>query len=134
MNRTILFSIIIMLCAMTSCSKKEANITPEPQLFGKWQAVEQYNSYLNGGDFQWHTIQAGALLEFKRNGDYIKMELSNAPCTGKFAWQQLDKSIELNISCQVNKMIQKYSELNDNTLILDYQGREGIIRYKYKRI
>ncbi|MEO0043562.1 MAG: hypothetical protein RL329_3010, partial [Bacteroidota bacterium] len=35
---------------------------------------------------------------------------------------------------QVNKMIQKYSELNDNTLILDYQGREGIIRYKYKRI
>ena len=133
MNRTILFFAVTMLFAMTSCSKT-TGIAPEPQLFGKWQAIEQYNGYVNGGDFQWHAIPVGELLEFKMNGDFVKIESSNAPCTGKFSWQQISKSIELNMSCQVNKVIQKYSELNDNTLVLDYQGREGIIRLKYKRI
>lgn len=128
--------IAIILLSMTSCNPEKTliEITPQPQLFGKWKATEQYNGYMNGGDFQWHTIEAGELLEFKTNGDYVKMEASNAPCTGKFAWQEASKSIELSISCQVNKLVQKYSELNDNTLIIDIQGREGIIRLKYKRI
>ncbi|MEN9612164.1 MAG: hypothetical protein RLZZ628_2978, partial [Bacteroidota bacterium] len=104
------------------------------QLFGKWKATEQYNGYVNGGDFQWNTIIQGESLEFKSNGDFIKIQAANTPCIGKFSWQQVSKSIELNVNCQANPIIQKYSELNDNTLIIDLQGREGIIRLKYKRI
>ncbi len=138
MNRKIYFFAIFLIIAasLTSCAPEKAqnDVTPQPQLFGKWKATEQYNGYVNGGDFQWHTIPEGELLEFKTNGDYIKIESSNTPCTGRFAWQEASKSIELNINCQLNTFIQKYSELNDNTLIIDMQGREGIIRLKYKRI
>jgi hypothetical protein len=138
MNRKIgCFAILLILTAsLTSCTpeKVQNDVKPQPQLFGKWKAIEQYNGYVNGGDFQWHTIVEGESLEFKTNGDYVKVAPSNVPCMGRFAWQTASKSIELKVSCQVNTIVQKYSELNDNTLILDFQGREGIIRLKYKKI
>jgi hypothetical protein len=126
----------IIMLFITSCNPEKAqnDVTPKPQLYGKWKAIEKYNGYINGGDFQWNTITNGESLEFKTNGDYIKIEPSNALCTGKFSWQKASKSIELNVSCQVNTIIQKYSELNDNTLIIDLQCREGIIRLKYAKI
>jgi hypothetical protein len=138
MNRKIgFFAIIsIIVISITSCSseKMQNDVTPQPQLFGKWKATEQYNGYMNGGDFQWNAIQTSEFLEFKQNGDFIKTTLDNTPCTGKFSWQQAAKKIELKMSCQVNKVVQPYSELNDNILILDMQGREGIIHLKYKKV
>jgi hypothetical protein len=120
---------------MTSCTpEKIQSVTPQPQLYGKWKAIERCHNGSTLGDLQWKAIEEGELLEFKINGNYVKTEPSNTPCTGRFVWQEATKSIELNISCQVNKLVQKYSELNDNTLIIDIQGREGIILLKYKRI
>jgi hypothetical protein len=138
MNRNNIFFVFTLLWAisLTSCSsQKEQNLaTPEPQLFGKWQAVSQYNGYVNGGDFQWHAINNGESIEFKNNGNYTQIDGSNPPCTGNFSWQPASQSIDLTVSCQMYPIKQKYSELNDNTLIIDMQGREGIIRLKYKKI
>jgi hypothetical protein len=138
MNRNLLFLAFTLLWAisLTSCSvPKEQNlVTPESELFGKWQAVAQYNGYVNGGDFQWHALQNGESIEFKNNGNYTRLDGVNSPCTGIFSWQPASKSIDLTISCQMYPFTQKYSELNHNTLILDMQGREGIIRLKYTKI
>ena len=128
---------IAFLLVLSSCSKEKVEEkTGNNGLVGKWRLVERYDGYVNGGSFTWQSVAAANshTLEFTANGQFFKVEASgtNPSCSGTY---QLSNSnlLQITSSCQTETGT-KISELTNQNLILDYQVREGIIRYKYMAV
>jgi hypothetical protein len=118
----------------TSC-KKDTEIKNNG-LIGKWQLVASLDTF-NGGS-NWVNIPAEGshTLEFKSDGSLIKLELAggiNAICTGDYL-SLPDNMIEVNSTCNPPDELIKISALSPTQLILDRQGIEGIIKFKYKAV
>jgi hypothetical protein len=117
-----------------SCKKDEINKPLD--IYKKWLLVEYYDGYVNGGTFTWSPVstEASHYLELAANGSYIKHENANKAfqkCTGTFQLLP-DNRLEINTNCNASAEIGKISDLTDENLIIDFQVREGTIRYKYR--
>lgn len=119
------YSFFVSLIILFSCSdENELN----KLIVGKWQLTETYDGFI-GENYQWDEVlftgPFSGIIEFKSNGQYCQED--QAPPCGTY--KILSKNlIELNSG---NGTIQREMELNQKTLIIDYQVREGIIRNKY---
>jgi hypothetical protein len=129
--RLLVFGMALLCFTSFSCRKSVEN----NGLVGNWKLVEQYNGYLNGGNFQWKSVpeKDSHNLSFSTNGIYQKKEMINGAvfnCVGTYLLQA-DNQLEINSNC--NTVIEQVfiSELTPKTLILDHFGTEGVIRYKY---
>ena len=126
---------VTFLLVLSSCTKeKEEENTGNNGLIGKWKLIEKFDGYVGGGGFTWQPVAAANshTLEFTATGQYIKKDAggSNPPCSGTY--QRISPDVvEINSNCQTVVERTKISELTNRNLILDYQGREGVIRYKY---
>ncbi|HUC82198.1 MAG TPA: hypothetical protein VMR70_14940 [Flavisolibacter sp.] len=124
------FSVLLLF----SC-KKEGQAFENEGLHGKWRLTERFDGYGNGGGFKWHKVafDNSHSLEFTASKSYTKRENisgSFQECTGTY--QHLpDNTLEINSNCQTITERAKISELTSKKLIIDRQGREGIIRYQY---
>ena len=128
-----LFLISLLLVTISSC-KKATNIE-NSGLIGKWQLVEVFDGYANGGTFSWKNVSNdnSHMLTFTTNGQYIRKESLNGnfkECLGTF---QVQPNSNIEVSSNCNTVVEKLiiSELTSTTLIIDRQGIEGKIRYKY---
>ena len=125
------FIAITISMILFSCKKETGN----DNIIGKWNLIEVYDGYANGGQFKWNKIspESAHNLDFKNNGGYYKKENANGnfkECTGTFKIQNSNR-LEINSNCNIGIEEGTISELSTRQLIIDRQGREGIIRYKY---
>ena len=125
------FIAITILMILFSCKKETGN----GNLIGKWNLIEVYDGYANGGQFKWNKIseESAHYLDFKNDGGYYKKENANGnfnECTGTFKIQNFNQ-LEINSNCNIGIERGTISELSISQLIIDRQGIEGIIRYKY---
>jgi len=128
------FSLVTLF--MVSCKKEE---TTSDSIIGKWKLIEIYQGYAMGGCFCWNQVSpANAdILEFYFTGKYklTKSPLSSSiGCSGNYRLLS-DSTIAMTYDCQADpnrEFTHKYSK-SSNEFIIDYQGIEGVIRYKYRR-
>lgn len=123
-----------MITVLTSCKKE--NEVKNNGLIGKWQLVATLDTF-NGGS-TWVNVPAeGAhTLEFKTDGTLIKLEIPggiNAICTGGYLALP-DNMIQVNSPCNPPNEMIRVSALSPVQLILDRQGIESIIRFKYRAV
>jgi len=129
----LLYLVSIILLTISSC--KKADNIENIGLNGKWQLVEVFDGYVNGGNFSWKNVpnDDSHVLTFTANGQYIKRENKNGnfrECLGTFQIQSND-IIEINSNCNTVLENLIISELTNKILIIDRQVIEGKIRYKY---
>ena len=104
--------------------------TPITSLWvGSWQFVEQYQGYRNGGNFQWNAIPNGSIWVLGQDSTFQE---ANSTCKGTYSLDSLKKQMTIRSTC--NNYSVKYSLLSADSFIIDRQGREGIIRDKYKKV
>jgi hypothetical protein len=128
--------LMLSLVLLASCKKDEAN--PDT-LLGKWKLIEIYQGYAMGGCFCWNQVPSlnADILEFYITGKYKltkSVVSSSTGCSGNYRVLS-DTTIALTYNCQVDpnqEFTRKYSR-SANEFIIDYQGIEGVIRYKYMR-
>ena len=126
-------SLLFFIGVFSSCKKEKNN-----GILGKWKLVEVYDGYANGGNFQWNNIsnESSHTLEFSDNAQYIRQENingNNQQCIGTYILQT-DNNLEINSNCNTVTEKIKISEISSTVLIIDRQGIEGKIRYKYSAI
>ncbi len=125
--------LLLVICIVTIISScKEVESTG---LVGKWKFTEMYGGYANGGSYLWKKVDSiySHTLEFTSDGKYSKKEefiSASQICSGTYR-QLLADTVEISSNCQNGVERAKVSELTNKELILDYQVREGVIRYKY---
>jgi hypothetical protein len=129
------FLYLISILLMTICSCKKTDKIENSGLNGKWQLVEIYDGYTNGGSFSWKYVSNdnSHILTFTVNGQYIRKENLNGnfrECLGTFQVQP-NNIVEVNSNCNTVTENLIISEQTSTTLIIDRQGIEGKIRYKY---
>ena len=131
------FNLLVFLAFTFSfCKEKSSNdehITNP--LVGKWQHTERFDGYVNGGNFRWNSVESdnSHTLEFSRNGQYVRQNGSNSNnsrCVGTYVLRAENK-LEITSDCNTVVLTNKISELSPTVLIIDVQGFEGTIRYKY---
>jgi hypothetical protein len=127
----LIFGTIILFLTTISCKKSVEN----NGLIGNWKLVEQYNGYVNGGNFQWNSVPSANshILSFTASGDYQRTETINGTqfnCAGTYLLQA-DNTLEINSSCNTVTEKAFVSELTSKVLIIDRSVIEGVIRYKY---
>ncbi|NNV54116.1 hypothetical protein [Limnovirga soli] len=127
--------IFAMLAITTIASCKKADIIENVGIVGKWQLIEVFNGYANGGDFTWSpvSIDNAHTITFTQNGEYNKKENlngNNQECIGTYSFQT-SNNLEVNSNCNTITEKMFVSELSTNSLILDQSVIEGKIRYKY---
>ena len=134
MKNTFTLILIISLMTFFTACKKETTVQNN-DITGKWKFVEQYDGYANGGTFTWYSIPTdySNTLTFSQNGQYSKKANSSGnfqECVGTYTISN-SSSLEVNSNCNtsIEKMI--ITELTSTSLIIDRQGIEGKIRYKY---
>ena len=132
-NRTILILTISLIALSTACKKNSA--FQNNGIAGKWKFVEQFDGYANGGTFTWYPIPDAYsnILTLSENGQYSKKANLNGTvqeCVGTYS---ILNSINLEVNSNCNTITEKMiiSELTTTLLIIDQQGIEGKIRYKY---
>jgi hypothetical protein len=131
MNNHKLFSAIIGCLLLVSACKKQISIKND-SIHGNWRFVETYDGYI-GGSNTWQDVDQtnSHTLVFMNNGSYAKQSTSGLnDCKGTFILEA--GTLKINSNCNQGVETVKVSELNSTSLILDYQGREGIIRHRYK--
>jgi hypothetical protein len=126
----------LIFAAISSCKKTES--IENVGLVGKWQLKEVFDGYANGGHFQWNNVSKddSHSLEFAANGQFFRKENKNGnfqECTGTYQFQT-DNNLEINSICSTTIEEMKVNELTSTILIINRQGREGTIRYKYSAI
>ena len=127
--------IFAMLAITTIASCKKADIIEKVGIVGKWQLIEVFNGYANGGDFTWSpvSIDNAHTITFTQNGEYNKKDNlngNNQECIGTYSFQT-SNNLEVNSNCNTITEKMFVSELTTNSLILDQSVIEGKIRYKY---
>lgn len=131
-------SIFAALILTTFSSCKKTGSIENVGIVGKWQLKEVFDGYANGGHFHWNNVSKGDshTLEFVDNGQFFRKENKNGNfqnCTGTYHLQT-DNNLEINSNCNTTIEEMKVSELTSTTLIINRQGIEGTIRYKYSAI
>lgn len=129
-KRFIPFVAVALPIIVMSCSKENKVENP---LTGKWLLREVYSGYANGGNFKWDAVsyQNAHSIEFTDGGQFVRREhygINPTVCTGTYRLVA-GQTLQLNAPCE-NATV-KISELTSAILILDYQVREEVIRYKY---
>jgi hypothetical protein len=129
-----IFSFII-LSTLISCRKQKESIASNDSIIGKWQLVQTYAGYANGGDFTWRDIPSNysKQIEFTVNGEFSENNnLGGSPqtCTGTYTTLP-DSTIEKISSCYTGIERKKISEQSSTALILSYGVIEGLIKEKY---
>ena len=119
---------------LASCKKNTA-VIPSSPLVGKWKSVEVLNAYLNGGDFQWHSLDESSaeILQFSADGNY-RVNHQNSPIIiDKGSYKMInDSTISFFSSAGQQALnIWQHVNLSAQTLIIDQQVKEGVIRDKY---
>ena len=129
--------LIIISFFLFSCKKEKNNNT---SLVGKWKIIEMYEGYVMGGCFCWKPVESenAATIEFSAFGTYRltqPVHFSVPSCSGTYRVVN-DSTLATTSDCQIDPSgeILRSMEKNGNTLIIDYQGFEGVIRYKYRRM
>lgn len=130
---TIFISIVLFL---SSCAKKDGVVNDG--LIGKWQLTEVYDGYFNGGGFKWNPIPSedSHTLQFEVNGEFTQEYFnrgSNQICFGSYTIFPGMK-VQINDNCNTVSYIKNVTELSPSTLIIDMQGIEGTIRFKYQAV
>jgi len=131
------FVIFISACfAILLVSCKKQNFSEANKLHGKWILVGIYDKYGVSGNNGWHNVSGDELqqIEFTVNGTYRKTDRSSGRmqnCSGTY---RIRGRNEVEITSVCEPAIERFtiSELTDESLITDFLGTEGIIRYKYK--
>jgi hypothetical protein len=123
-----------MITVLASCKKE--NEIKNNGLIGKWQLIETLDTF-NGGS-TWVNVPAegGHTLEFKSDGTLIKREIPGgivAICTGEYL-SLPDNMIKVNSPCNPPDEMIRISALSPIQLILDRQGTESVIKYKYRAV
>ncbi len=127
---------LVVTLFMLSCKKEKTN---NNSLVGKWKTIETYQGYLMGGCFCWKLVESqdAPILEFSALGRYTLTQpphFSVSGCSGNYRIVN-DSTLSMTYECQsdptleVNRPFTK----DGNILIIDYQGFEGVIRYKYMK-
>jgi len=120
-----LFSILFFSC------EKETNNT----IYGKWELIEIFNGYVNGGDFKWIGVskENSHIIELAANGGFIRTQNTNGnnlQCKGTYLLNS-DSTLEINTNCNIVPERFKLTESSKNVIMLDMRVREGVIRFKY---
>jgi len=130
--RTNLFFLILpaLLALFSGCSKEQCT---ENKIVGKWKLVSRYDGYLNGGNFQWNQVpdEHVEYMVFGADGSFNQYDAANN-CTGNYLVAPVGM-VEVVSTCQMFPYTLNISKLTHNTLIIDFQGREGTVRRKFKR-
>lgn len=125
----------------TSCKKEEEfpyNFTENKGIVGKWIKTEMFDGYANGGSFTWSKVNTEYTdtLQFEQGDKYRQTFPSHTNyrvCIGIYTVTTTD-SLIIASNCNVGSYGTKITELTSNTLIIDHQGIEGVIRDKYRAI
>ncbi len=136
MKRIFLAAISLLFLALLPSCKKTQGIQNQG-IVGKWLLIEIYDGYLNGGGFKWNKIdiENSHTLEFTPDGKYTRQENvngNNQKCYGTYEFQY--SKVVVSTFCEILPDTLTISELKPTSLIIDRQGIEGTIRYKYKAI
>jgi hypothetical protein len=120
-----------VLVITAGCSKE---IITGDDIVGKWRMESRYQGYLNGGNFQWNDVpdEQKSFLEFSEDGSFKEYDGAN-DCSGTYAVAS-PKKLDVVSTCQLYPYVMNISKLTGKTLIIDWQGREGVIRDKYRRV
>ena len=96
-----------------------------------------FNGYANGGNFKWNEVafENSHVLSFTNEGLYFQKGFSGnvRECMGTYRLLPSD-TLEINADCNIVTMKIFVSELTKESLIFDFQGREGKIRERYMAI
>lgn len=130
--------LMIIVATVTALSCKKAVEVENNGITGAWKLVEVFDGYTNGGHFEWGNVAeiSSHILLFTADGKFEQKENLNGGfriCKGSYTFQN-GNMLEVTTPCntRIDKML--VSELTATSLIIDRQGIEGKIRYKYKAI
>ncbi len=122
----------ILALGFLSCKKTE--VIKNNGIVGSWLLTEMYYGYANGGDFKWHAVdyKNSHTMTFTDDKKYREKDNSgnNPDCLGTYVVQSPTLLI-VNSNCSTMPVDMNISELTPQILIIDMQGIEGKIRYKY---
>lgn len=128
MKRSFLLTIIgLMVFGCTEDGNKS-------EIVGEWKLIEVYNGYTQGGNSSWTTVPSkySEIIRFTSKELYfenIDSKYLQRECTGTYRLLS-DNLLEIESNCQTG-LVQHEIELRQETLIIDIQEIEGIIRKKY---
>ena len=126
-------SLFAVLIVFGACSDESRTIENFP--VGKWKLKEIFDGYANGGTFTWNDVPNGysEIIEFTYDLKYSESFYSfqhQKQCTGSYRILS-DDLIEIESSCQTVVYQIRIDKVNQTTLVINRQGREGVIRFKY---
>jgi hypothetical protein len=127
---TLVVCLSFIAIGILGCSKNEDS----NGIVGKWQLIEEFEGYVNGGDFQWSPVpeEGQIILIFSGRGDYQQIRPGNAICEGTYLLQA-GEIITIDTECQSEPYHQEFS-IEGEFLLLTYTGREGYTIQKYIRL
>ncbi|WP_338815080.1 hypothetical protein V9L05_08160 [Bernardetia sp. Wsw4-3y2] len=138
LNFKLLPLIFIVFFLFSSCKKEEFpyDLTQNDGIVGKWINIGNYDPY-DSYDEKWSEVSLKCTeeLEFSDDNSYIKrgFEDRKVYCFGKYSQSKPD-TVLLDVNCQTNPIETRIGELTETILIMEYQGRHGIVRRKYRAI
>ncbi len=132
MKLIIIFS-CILFSGLASCKKE--TVLKNETIVGKWKLVQTYDGYGNGGSFTWTNTPENysKQIEFTATGQFYEsynLGGSLQTCTGTYQILA-DSTLEKKSSCSTMTESNKISKKSNTILILNYQGREGLMKEKY---
>ncbi len=134
MKRILIAAIpFLFLVVLSSCKKTEG--IQNQGIVGNWLLTEVYDGYANGGSFKWNNVslEDSHTLTFTPDGKFTRQENETGnfqKCSGTYEF--LYSKVVVSTFCEILPDTLTISELKPTSLIIDRQGIEGTIRYKYK--
>jgi hypothetical protein len=124
-----------MACVVAISAGCSKEIITGDSIVGKWRIESRYHGYLNGGNFKWNDVpdEQKSFLEFSEDGSFQEYGGASGGCTGTYVVASPEK-LDVVSTCQLYPYVMNISKLTCKTLIIDWQGREGVIRDKYRRV
>lgn len=107
-------------------------------LVGRWELTGTAVDRGNGGTITWNSLPQNYkdTLEFSPNKSFSQVTYDGyylRTCTGTFRSAN-DQVIILNTNCSSAPEAVSVTELTDTSMVLNYQGRDGISKRKYETI
>ncbi|WP_338759940.1 hypothetical protein WAF17_12615 [Bernardetia sp. ABR2-2B] len=139
LNLKSLSLIFIMSFLFLSCKKEDSlpyDLTQNNGIVGKWINIGNYDPYDSYNE-KWSKVSLKCTeeLEFSDDNSYIKrgFEDRKTYCSGNYSQSKPD-TVLLDVNCQTHPIETRIGELTETILIMEYQGRHGIVRRKYRAI
>jgi len=126
-------AIVFIFIIFQSCTKS----VQTPLLVGEWRAIECLTANADGQNNTWLKLdqQDFQVLTFTESGEYLETNNTGTVqqvCVGTYK-QLPAELLQITSSCQQEPLAVTISELTGSTLILDFTGREGVVRFRYVR-